>query len=146
MGFSRREYWSRLLFPPPGIFLTRGSNLHLPCLLHCRLILYQWATGKAQIGWLHFLIMEKWVYVGDSLWRPAAHSSLFPWALCSKNTPCVGCTCPSVVMGPTTVDTLVSGAAPWPRWLPGSAWFGACELLMGEARPQGGWLYSLGMS
>ena len=30
-----------------GIFLTQGSNLHLLCLLHCRQILYCWATGKA---------------------------------------------------------------------------------------------------
>ena len=33
MGFSRQEYWSRLPFPSPGIFLTQGSN---PGLLHCR--------------------------------------------------------------------------------------------------------------
>ena len=31
MGFPRQEYWSGLLCPPPGIFLTQGSN---PCLLH----------------------------------------------------------------------------------------------------------------
>ena len=31
MGFSRQEYWSGLLFPLQGIFLTQGSNL---CLLH----------------------------------------------------------------------------------------------------------------
>ena len=36
MGFSRQEYWSGLLFPSPGIFLTQGSN---PGLLHCRQIL-----------------------------------------------------------------------------------------------------------
>ena len=29
--FSRQEYWSRLPFPSPRIFLTQGSN---PCLLH----------------------------------------------------------------------------------------------------------------
>ena len=29
MEFSRQEYWSRLPFLPPGIFLTQGSNLHL---------------------------------------------------------------------------------------------------------------------
>jgi len=30
-----------------GIFLTQGSNPHLPCLLHCRQILHHWAPGKA---------------------------------------------------------------------------------------------------
>ena len=39
-GFPRQEYWSWVPFPPPGIFLTQGSNsyvsniLHLLCLLH----------------------------------------------------------------------------------------------------------------
>ena len=32
-----------------GIFLTQGSNL---CLLHCRHILYLWATRKAQFLFL----------------------------------------------------------------------------------------------
>ena len=38
--FSRQEYWSGLPCPPPGIFPTQGSNLHLLCLLHCKQILY----------------------------------------------------------------------------------------------------------
>ena len=37
MGFSRQEYWSGLLVPPPGDFPTQGSNLSL---LHCWQILY----------------------------------------------------------------------------------------------------------
>ena len=37
MEFSRKEYWRRLPFPFPGIFLTQGLNLGL---LHCRQILY----------------------------------------------------------------------------------------------------------
>ena len=49
LGFSKQEYWSRLPFPSPGIFLTQGSNLHLLCSLHCKRILYCWATGKAQV-------------------------------------------------------------------------------------------------
>ena len=36
-GILRQEYWSRLLFPFPKIFLTQGLN---PGLLHCRQILY----------------------------------------------------------------------------------------------------------
>ena len=38
VGFSRQEYWSRLTFPSPGVFLTRDLKLGL---LHCRQILYQ---------------------------------------------------------------------------------------------------------
>ena len=33
MGLSRKEYWSGLLFPSPGIVPTQESNLDL---LHCR--------------------------------------------------------------------------------------------------------------
>ena len=29
VGFSRQEYWSGLLGPPPGIFLTQELNSHL---------------------------------------------------------------------------------------------------------------------
>ena len=29
VGFSKQEYWSGLPCPPPGIFLTQGSILHL---------------------------------------------------------------------------------------------------------------------
>ena len=34
MGFSRQEYWSEVPCPPPGDFLTQGSNPHSLCLLH----------------------------------------------------------------------------------------------------------------
>ena len=34
MGLSRQEYWNGLPCPPPGVFLTQGSNLHLLRLLH----------------------------------------------------------------------------------------------------------------
>ena len=43
MEFSRQEYWSRLPFPPPEDLLDSGINLHL---LHCRWILYGWATRE----------------------------------------------------------------------------------------------------
>ena len=33
MEFSRQEYWSGLLLPTPGDFLTQESNPHLLCLL-----------------------------------------------------------------------------------------------------------------
>ena len=49
MRFSRQEYWSGLPFPSPGDFLTQGSNVDL---LHCRQILYCWASGEAQgLSW-----------------------------------------------------------------------------------------------
>ena len=35
MGFSKKEYWSGLSCPPPGILLTQGSKLCLLHLLHC---------------------------------------------------------------------------------------------------------------
>ena len=46
MGFPRREYWRGLHFLLQGIFLTQGSNL---CFLHCRWILYHWATWEAPV-------------------------------------------------------------------------------------------------
>ena len=56
MEFSRQEYWSGFHFFLQGIFLTLGSNPHLPCLLHFRQILY-WATREA-----HFVLTSplKW--------------------------------------------------------------------------------------
>lgn len=41
-GFFRQAHWSVLPFPLQGIFLSYGSNLHLPCLLHFRWILRNW--------------------------------------------------------------------------------------------------------
>ena len=49
MGFSRREYWSRLPFPPPGDLLIQGSNPGLSHLLHCRQILSHWATRECYL-------------------------------------------------------------------------------------------------
>ena len=34
VGFSRREYWSGLPGPPPGVFPTQGSDRHRSRLLH----------------------------------------------------------------------------------------------------------------
>ena len=49
MGFSRQDYWSRLPFPPPGNLPNPGIEPMSPHLLHCRQILYHWATRKAPI-------------------------------------------------------------------------------------------------
>ena len=34
LGFPRQEYWSRVPFSTPGIFLMQGSNPHILHLLH----------------------------------------------------------------------------------------------------------------
>ena len=49
MEFSRQEYWSGLPCLPPGIFPIQGSNPCLLRLLHCRWILYCWATMEAHV-------------------------------------------------------------------------------------------------
>ena len=49
MGFSKQEYWSGLPCLLQGIFPTQGSKLCLLQLLHCRWILYRWATRKAHM-------------------------------------------------------------------------------------------------
>ena len=60
-----------------GIFLTQGWNLSLLCFLHCRRILYQWATGQAACttvlhnSWLtESLDEEPWIWRSHSrtLW------------------------------------------------------------------------------
>ena len=49
LGFPRQEYWSGLLFPPPEHLPNQGLNPSLLCLLHCRQILYPWATREAPL-------------------------------------------------------------------------------------------------
>ena len=46
MGFSRREYWSGLPFPPQGIFPTQGSNPRLLQLLHAGRVFTAEPPGK----------------------------------------------------------------------------------------------------
>ena len=47
MGFSRREYWSRLHALLQEIFSDQGLNPHLLWLLHWKKIPYHWATSEA---------------------------------------------------------------------------------------------------
>ena len=66
MGFSKQEYWSGLSCPLPWIqgsriFPIQGSNLHLLNLLHCRQILYCWATREA-LG-LSYMVFIVLIYV-----------------------------------------------------------------------------------
>ena len=46
VGFSRQEYWSGLPCSSPGDLPDQGSNLWR---LHCRQILYRWATREAPL-------------------------------------------------------------------------------------------------
>ena len=46
MGFSSQEYWSGLPGPPLGDLPDTGIDLPFLQLLHCRRILYHWATGE----------------------------------------------------------------------------------------------------
>ena len=50
MGLSRQESWSGLPCPPPGDLPDPGTELESPAALHCRQILYSWATGKPTMG------------------------------------------------------------------------------------------------
>ena len=47
VGFFRQGYWVGCHFPLQGILLTQGETWGL---LHCRGILYCWATGEAECG------------------------------------------------------------------------------------------------
>ena len=48
MGFPRQEYWSGLPCSPPGNLPDSGIEPMSPeSLLHCRWIIYHWATGGA---------------------------------------------------------------------------------------------------
>ena len=54
---------SRDVLPDPGIsFLTQGSNLHLLWLLHCRWVLYCWATGEALVH-IFTCCQSVWSYI-----------------------------------------------------------------------------------
>ena len=47
MGFSRQEYWTELLCPPPGHLLYPGAEPMFPVSLHCRrTLLPTEASGK----------------------------------------------------------------------------------------------------
>ena len=65
MGFSRQEYWNGLPFSlHQQIFQNQESNLCFLWLLHCRQILYRWATGEAlksiPLGLRETLPQTKW--------------------------------------------------------------------------------------
>ena len=90
MGFSRQEYWSGLPCPPQGIFPTQGLNLGL---LHCRQILYCWATGEASISgslmpfvWGCGLLLScRGNFLLFLLWRRVSKSHVTVWVLVQSN-------------------------------------------------------------
>ena len=94
-----------------------------PKIFLCHLILpdFLFFISMHEVGQACFLILEKWTYVGDVLWVPAAHCPLFTRVICSRGDPYVGCMVPSFVVGPTTVGVLLSVASPQPHWLPSPA-------------------------
>ena len=58
MEFPRQEYWCGLPFPSPGDLPTQGSNA---CLLHCRQILYHWATWEARLKLGYIPPLSPWL-------------------------------------------------------------------------------------
>ena len=81
MGFSRQEYQTGLPYPPPRIFPTQGSNLQL---LHCKQILYCWATGKAQT--LRYIPRQN--YNAKRYMQPNVHAALFTITRTWKQVKC----------------------------------------------------------
>ena len=69
-GIPRQEYQTGLSYLPPRIFPTQGSNLQL---LHCKQILYRWATGKAQTP-RH---ISRQNYNSKRHMQPTVHAALF---------------------------------------------------------------------
>ena len=55
MRFSRQEYCSGLLFSPSGYLPNAGIQPATPASLHCRQILYDWATWKVYLMSTHYL-------------------------------------------------------------------------------------------
>ena len=72
MGFSRQEYWSGL-----PIFPIQGLNMQLLCLLHCRLILYCWATGEAPVFVNKYTNIH--IHLGKTKWAMQVHPLLIWW-------------------------------------------------------------------
>ena len=63
MEFFRQEYWSMLLFPPPGDLPKLGLNLCLLCLLHWQAVLYHCVTWEAHhLVHLNILLVFPHIY------------------------------------------------------------------------------------
>ena len=78
MGFSRKEYWSGLLFPSPRIFPTQGLNPHILYLIHCKQILY-WLSYEGSsfifsiyLSAIFFSLIRKKTKEVKALWMPTS--------------------------------------------------------------------------
>ena len=75
MWCFRQEYWSEFPYPPPGDLPNPGLNPRLLCPLHCRWILYHWATGEApKMASIHQFLPSMYVEP-ISLLRDGVYSS-----------------------------------------------------------------------
>ena len=79
MEFSRQEYWNGLPCLPPGIFPTQGSNPCLLRLLHCRWILYCWATMEAHVCIMCIFLSPLYRWETEKAMAP--HSSTLAWKI-----------------------------------------------------------------
>ena len=80
MKFHKQEYWSGLPFPSPGDLPMLGTE---PASLHCRWILYHWATGKPNSPTVVvvYLLSHVWLFV--TTWiiaRQSPLSSTISWS------------------------------------------------------------------
>ena len=86
----------------------------------------QQLKNRNLIGRLCFHFLEKWPYVGDVLWCPAAHSPLATREICSRIAPYVNCMNLPVVVSLTSVGILVSWTVSQPSFLQGPSSFCVC--------------------
>ena len=114
-----------LFFPSSGTCSSVASF----CLICC---FYFYVSGRL----VTFPDWEKWPFVGNILWGPAAHSPLDTRAICSRAVP-IGrhwsfcCGRLPIVRG------LIGVAGPWSFWLPGPAFCWGCWLIDGRGSGPG---------
>lgn len=89
---------------------------------------------QCPVGWLHFLILEKWAYIVDILWGPVTCLPLVTRVVRSRGATYVGCMHPSVVWALTTLRRLVCGASSQTSWLQGYFSCGGCRPAGGAGR------------
>ena len=78
MGLSQQKYWNELPCCPPVSFPTQGWNLCLMYLLHCRRILYHWATGETL---KMYISIQIWIITSKYIKLDAQLMNTIFWAL-----------------------------------------------------------------
>ena len=91
-------------------------------------------------GWLCFPILDTWPYVGDIVLGPITNFFLVTRTIFSQCDPYVS---PYVLVGPTTVGTLVGEAGLWPSFCQALSCAVATSLLVDGAKTQHDWLHSV---